>query len=96
MRTFIVWAALIAVPLAGWAGIDHVMDARYERLCVEHFSDETICVSGYAADAHRRCSVGVRPPGLNRPDGPSGAEGVQAWLAYEKAGKSETPWDSGR
>jgi len=36
------------------------------------------------------------PPGLNRPDGPRGAACVQAWLAYEKEGKPESPWDQAR
>ena len=51
MRKLIASAALLAVPLAGWAAVDLYHDARYERLCVEHFSDEAICASGYAADA---------------------------------------------
>ena len=93
MRKLIVSAALLAVPLAGWAAVDQYQDARYERLCVKHFSDDVdLCTSGYAADAYRRCSVGVRPPGLNRPDGPSGADCVQAWLAHENEGKPESPW----
>lgn len=87
MRKLILSAALLAVPLAGWAAVDQYQDARYERLCVKHFSDDSICASGYAADAYRRCAVGVRPPGLNRPDGPRGADCVQAWLAYEKKEK---------
>lgn len=95
MRKLVV-SALIAVPLGGWAAIDHVWHARYERLCVQHFSDDVLCTSGYAADAYRRCSVGVRPPRLNRPDGPSGAECVQAWLAWEKEGKPKSPWDHAR
>jgi hypothetical protein len=87
MRRLILSAALLAVALAGWAAVDQYQDARYERLCVKHFSDDSICSSGYAADAHRRCSRLERPPGFNPPDGPSGAECVQAWLAYEKEQK---------
>jgi hypothetical protein len=97
MRKLIVSAALIAVPLGGWVAIDHVWDARYERLCVKHFSDDwSLCTSGYAAYAYRRCVVNVRPPGLNRPDGPTGADCVQAWLAHEKQGKPESPWGEER
>jgi hypothetical protein len=96
MRKFILSAALIAVPLGGWAAVDQYHDARYERLCVKHFSDDAICGSGYAAAAYRRCSMLVRPPRFNRPDGPTGADCVQAWLAYEKEGKPESPWDQAR
>lgn len=96
MRKLILSAALLAVPLAGWAAVDQYHDARYDRLCVKHFSDENICNSGYAADAHRRCSRLVRPPGYNPPPGSRAAECVQAWLAYEKEGKPESPWDQER
>ena len=84
MRKLILSAALLAVPLAGWAAVDQYQDARYERLCVKHFSDEPICDSGHAAEFHRRCSRLEGPPGFITPYGPSGAKCVQAWLAYEK------------
>lgn len=87
MRKLIVSAALIAVPLGGWAAVDQYRDARYERLCVKHFSDETICGSGYAADAHRRCSRLDYPLGFIPPPRHSGAKCVQARLAYEKKQK---------
>ena len=93
MRKFVVSVALIIFPLGGWAALDQYRDARYERLCVKHFSDEEICNSGYAATAHRLCAFVMRPPVLNRPDGPTGADCVQAWLAWQKEGKPGPPWE---
>jgi hypothetical protein len=91
MRKLILSAALITVPLGGWAAVDHYRDARYAKLCVKHFSDEPICDSGYAAEYHRRCAVLVGPPGFLRPYGSAGAKCVQAWLAWDKEQKPEAP-----
>jgi hypothetical protein len=87
MRKLILSAALLAVPLASSAAVDLYHDARYERLCVKHFSDAPICDSGYAADAHRRCAMLDYPPGFIPPTRHTGAKCVQARLAYEKKQK---------
>jgi hypothetical protein len=89
MRKLIL-AAVLAVPLGGWAAVDQYLDARYERLCIKHHADIPLCSRGYASWAIERCHVNVRPPGV--PDSVEYLEECKrGWL---KLGKDWTPWEN--